>query len=70
MSHAGAHPARRSEIEPSADGQRVRGDVYVGSMAAGTRRVPGSGSATGRTALIDLMHDAIARVRQRLDEHG
>jgi hypothetical protein len=67
MSHAGAHPAGRNDIEPQGGGQRVRGDVYVGSMAAGTRRVPGSGSAKGRTALVDLMHDAVARVRQRLN---
>lgn len=70
MSSAGAHPAGRNEMEPRGGGHGSRGDVYVGSMAAGTRRVPGSGSAKGRTALVDLMHDAVARVRQRLNGDG
>jgi hypothetical protein len=65
----GSGQSSRSEIEPgSLDGQRVRGDVYVGSMAAGTRRVPGSGTAKGRTAIVDLMHDALARVRRRIND--
>lgn len=67
--NASAHAAAGSEIEPPSGGRRVRGDVYVGSMAAGTRRVPGSGTAKGRMAIVDLMHDAVARVRRRITEH-
>jgi hypothetical protein len=66
--NASAHAAAGSEFEPPGGGQRIRGDVYVGSMAAGTRRVPGSGTARGRMAIMDLMHDALARVRRHITE--
>jgi hypothetical protein len=69
MSHASSH-AGRNGVDPAAGDRRVRGDVYVGSMAAGTRRVPGSGTAKGRTALVDLMHDAVAHVRRRLNQRS
>jgi hypothetical protein len=45
---------------------QTTGDVYVGSMAAPVRQVPGSQTVNGKKAVSRIFDDALARVRRRL----